>query len=337
MHDEARSSIRGANEGSRDEVGRSEYTPALTPGADSSTSGGRNIDVVGNVMSSVLVTGNGNQITIGAGPSDITSPTVGEATFNLLNSQIETLSAELSEEKAVQLKELREQFREGAMDQAYESVREIHHSPTWVTLSATVRASILRALATMTLSLKGKSGVAEAIEFANRAKSTKPSPDDFTLEIRIAVVADGYDAALEMLGEPTTLDTYNLHLALLLKTGRSQDAIDAFQHPPSGIAFDAETYRLFALALLAERDVVGAREQISRALVLRPRRQYIRFHAAIINYFNALSELAVPAHLVPFPRPMNVSMVRSDAASQELLREGCGGVRADCRVWYSLR
>jgi hypothetical protein len=294
--------------------------PTLKPEEDNSKADGRSIQVAGAVTSSILVTGNDNQITINAGPADVTSHgTPGEATLNLLSSQIETLSADLSEEKAIHLEELRELFREGAMEEAYEAVLEMHRSPNWVTLSATLRASALRALATMTLSLKGKNGVAEATEFAERAKSTKASSDDITLQVRIAVVSEGHEAALKRLETPINVDTYNLHLGLLLETGRIEDAVQALHNPPSNIVLDAETYRLFALALLAQRDVAGARDHINKALAERPRRQYIRYQAAAIDYFSALSKLALPPYLVPFPRPVNLSMVRGDSSSYDRL------------------
>lgn len=198
---------------------------------------GRNIQIVGEVTSSVLVTGNDNQITINVAPAQ---GAIGDATLNLLSSQIETLSADLSEEKAIRVEELREQFREGAMQQAYDEVQALYRSANWATFSATLRASSLRALATMTLSLKGKNGIGEAREFADRAKSIEPTTDDHTLEIRITVLAEGHEAALERLGDPVNLDTYNLRLGLLLETGRTEDVMHAFDHPPSGIIFDAE-------------------------------------------------------------------------------------------------
>src|SRR5690242_20223709 len=91
--------------------------------SDSPKAEGRNIQIDGAVTSSILVTGNDNQITINAAPAEGTPR---EATLNLLSSQIETLSADLSEEKAIRLEELREQFRAGAMQEAYEAVEALY-------------------------------------------------------------------------------------------------------------------------------------------------------------------------------------------------------------------
>jgi hypothetical protein len=281
---------------------------------------GGDIQIAGAVTSSILVTGSGNDITINVPPTDLgLAGVAGDVTLSLLADHIETLSADLSEEKAKHLEEFRELFREGVMEEAYAAVLAMWRSPNWATFSATVRASVLRALATMTLSLKGREGLTEANDFAERARSIKPSRDDFILEVRIAIATEGHAAGLNKLGSPINLDTYNLHLALLLETGDVEKVMESFRNPPTGVEFDAETHRLFALALLTQRDVNGAREHIEQAILERPRRLYNRYQAAMIDYFSALSRLALPSHLVPFPRPVNLSMVRADDLSQQRL------------------
>lgn len=82
--------------------------------------------------------------------------------------------------------------------------------------------------------------------------------------------------------------------------------------------------------------MAGAREQIIEALAEHPRRLYLRYQAAMIDYFGALSEFALPPHLVPFPKPVSLSMVRRDTqslqrlaqAAEEFKRIGELGVRS---------
>jgi len=304
----------------REERERSEGDSISAADDGNRHSGGGHIQIAGAVTSSILVTGSGNDITINVPPTDVgLAGGSGDVTLSLLAEHIETLSADLSEEKTKHLEDFRELFREGVMDEAYAAVLAMWRSPNWATLSATLRASVLRALATMTLSLKGPGGVKEANDFAERARSIKQSPDDFILEVRIAIAAEGPAAGLKKVGNPISLDAYNLHLALLLETGDAERAMESFHNPPTGVEYDAETHRLFALALLAQRDVSGAREHIDQALLERPRRLYNRYQAAMIDYFSALSKLALPLHLVPFPRPVNLSMVRADELSQQRL------------------
>jgi hypothetical protein len=240
-----------------------------------------------------------------------------QATLNVLSSQLDSVSSELSDEKLDKLEELRELFREGEFNEAYESVKQYRQSPNWNALSERLRAAVLRALATMTLSLKKADGVAEATRLANEARGTEPSEDDATLRARLKIFTEGHEAALEELPAPTTLDGFNLRLGLLIETDRIEEALGALRRPPTGVAFDAETHRLHALALLASKDLQGAREHIRLALAERPRRLYIRFNAAIIDYFSALSPLVLPSRLVPYPRPVPLSMIKGDVDSRE--------------------
>lgn len=281
---------------------------------------GRGVKIAGDVDRSVIVTGDNNQITINPSPSDAASLELSRgATFNVLSSQLESLSSELSDEKSERLEELRELFREGAMKDAYEGVLQFRRSPNWAAFSNRLRAMVLRAQATMCLSLKKADGVAEASGLADEASRIDPGGDDLTLRARIKVYADGHVAALKELANPLTLDAFNLRLALLLETGRVAEALSALRNPPEGIVFGAETKRLYALALLASKDVQGAQEQISQVLVERPRRLNARFNSAVINYCSALSPLALPPRLIPYPRPIQSSMVKQDVASRDLL------------------
>jgi tetratricopeptide (TPR) repeat protein len=236
-----------------------------------------------------------NQVTINPNPTDIKPLEPSRGAPNIvLSSLLDSVSSDLSEEKSDKLEELRELFREGSTKDAYEGVQNLRRSQNWLAFSSRLRAATLRALATMTLSIKGRSGIAEAEEIAEEARKTDPSKDDVTLRARIKVYAEGHAAALAELTDSITLDGFNLRLALLLDTGKIEEALDALRNPPEGITFDAEAHRLFALALLASGDIQRAREQISEALAERPRRQYIRFNAAVIDYFSTLSPLALP-------------------------------------------
>ena len=62
--------------------------------------------------------------------------------------------------------------------------------------------------------------------------------------------AEGHAAALDELADPVTLDGFNLRLALLLDTGKIEEALNALSNPPEGSTFDAEARRLFAAQIL---------------------------------------------------------------------------------------
>jgi hypothetical protein len=241
------------------------------------------------------------------------------AALNVLSSQLESVSTDLSDEKLERLEELRELFREGAYKEAYEGVWQFRQSPNWAAFSGHLRAAVLRALATMTLSLKKTQGVPEATARAEEATKAEPSQDDTTLRARIKGLAEGREAALEELSSPTTVDGFNFRVGLLIELGRVEEALESLQCPPDGITFDAETQRLYALALLASKDVQSAKAHISRALAERPYRLNVRFSAAMIDYFSALSPVVLPPYLVSYPSPVPPSMVKADAESRDSL------------------
>lgn len=270
------------------------------------------------LLDATPATTSANQINVNQAQTGATLPDSRPgAALNVLSSQLESVSSDLSDAKLDKLEELRELFREGAFKEAYEGVREFRQSPNWAAFSGRLRAAVLRALATMTLSLKKAEGVAEAAAMAEDARRAEPGEDDVTLRARIKVLAEGREAALEELSIPTTLEGFNFRVGLLIETGRIEEALDALSRPPEGMIFDAETYRLYALALLASSDVQGARECIGQALALRPRRLYARFNAAMIDYLSSLSPLVLPPHLVQYPRPVPLSKVKGDAESRE--------------------
>lgn len=87
---------------------------------------------------------------------------------------------------------------------------------------------------------------------------------------------------------------------------------------------NAETFRVRALAHLVAKDLAQARLEIRKALELEPRWESIRFAAAVIDYFSALSAAVMPDRLVPWPEPVDWVQVKRDEESTGRLREAAG-------------
>jgi tetratricopeptide (TPR) repeat protein len=83
----------------------------------------------------------------------------------------------------------------------------------------------------------------------------------------------------------------------------------------------AESYRIRAIAHFMSRDLAQARLEIRKALEMEPRWESIRFAAAMIDYFSAMAGPAIPGRMVPWPEPVDWSMVRRDNDSIARLRE----------------
>ncbi len=230
-----------------------------------------------------------------------------------------SLSSELARRIASELEEAREAFREGATREAFQRVQAIRASENWPALDDPLRGLVLRVLAHMTLGLKNRNGVAEARAYVDEAEQVDPAGDALMINARLKVFEEGYDAALVEIGTPTTLDAFNLRVGILIEKNEIEEALRALRLPPDGVVLDAESHRLYALTLLAARDLDGAQKEIDKARAERPKRQIVRLGAAVIDYYSSLSPMALQSQLFPYPHPVHPSMVKRDADSQSRL------------------
>jgi hypothetical protein len=90
---------------------------------------------------------------------------------------------------------------------------------------------------------------------------------------------------------------------------------------PEGLNPNAETRRLHALALLLKGSLPSAQTQIQAALNERGKWESVRTASAIINYFSALSPVALPNRMVPWPEPIDWAFIKRDNQSLERLRK----------------
>ena len=83
---------------------------------------------------------------------------------------------------------------------------------------------------------------------------------------------------------------------------------------------NAETHRIRALGHLLSKNLGQARLEINKALEQEPDRKIVRETAAIINYFSALSPVALPDRLVQWPEPVSWLFIKRDDDSLIRLR-----------------
>jgi hypothetical protein len=84
---------------------------------------------------------------------------------------------------------------------------------------------------------------------------------------------------------------------------------------------NAETFRILALAHLANKNIDQARLEIRKALELEPRWESLRLAAAMIDYFGILAAPALPTRVVSWPEPVDWSLVKRDEESIGRLRQ----------------
>jgi hypothetical protein len=304
------------------------------------SAGERSIAVGGSVSNSTIHTGDVVYI---YGQDNQSSSVV----LNILSTKIENLSTDLSKEIAANLEELREKFRAGLFDEGFEGVQLLRNSSNWDSFEPELRSSILRALASMTLALRGNDGLSEARKLADEARQTTKSENDDVLRARIKIFEEGFEAAINDFAGIKNIESYNLWLNCLLNTGKFSEVLDSRKSPPKEVQLNAESHRFFALALLATKNIAEAEVEIKKAQVEKPNWQYVRFTAAIIDYYSALSPTVLPSQLVAYPRPFYFEWAKIDDESQRKLsasavefeelakqfKTGNSGKR-ECETWH---
>jgi hypothetical protein len=249
------------------------------------------------------------------------SPPPYEAIFDLPSPKSEIYSTELSREKAARLEAIRETYRKGKRREAYEQMKLFRANPSWDELEKPLQALALRALGLMTLGVEMPDDLTEVRRLAEEAAQLDPAGSRTSaLPPLLRYYGEGPKAALEEVANPTTVEAFNLHIGFLLEINSIQAALAMLRNPPPQIEFDAETHKLFALARLAEGNLEESRLEIEKAKREQPEWQSIRDAAARIDYYTALSPMALPQHLVVWPVAIHPSLVKQDDDSLRLLR-----------------
>jgi hypothetical protein len=241
--------------------------------------------------------------------------------MNVVESQLEQLSAQFSEDVAEEIEAIRELYREGQTGEAHRLIGELQEGKKWGLLRAELRAKILRVA--VGIELGHTSDVDRARSLLEQARGLDPEADYTAARTLVTYYEGGDDveAALAEVATPRALDAFNLKIAVTIESGAPQDALQLVDSPPAGVTPDAETHRVHALALLGLKDLKGAREAITRAKELKPRWELVRTVEAIIDYFETISPAAHPAHYLVWPEAVGWSYLKRDDQSLAMLRE----------------
>jgi hypothetical protein len=237
----------------------------------------------------------------------------------LAGSQVERLASGLSKATAEKLEEIRESYREGRVRQAYTRLQELQEEGYWGVLEPSLQGRIMRTLAAYALNIERD--VSKARALSDKALDIDPVADDTILRTLLKYHTEGAESALLEIGVSNGLDAFNLKIALLFELGRLDDLLAMMEHLPQCLIPNAETRRLHALALLLKRNLPSAQTQIQIALNERGKWESVRIASAIINYFSALSPVALPNQMVPWPEPVDWAFVRRDDQSLDRLRK----------------
>jgi hypothetical protein len=240
-------------------------------------------------------------------------------TMAFVGSQVELLASGLSKGIAEKLEEIRERYREGRTREAYTHLQKLREEGYWGILEQSLRGRILRTLAAYVLNIERDESKARAL--TDEARRIDPTGDDTILRTLLKYHLEGAESALLEIGVANSLDVVNLKIALLLDLSRADCILAVIEAFPEGLNPNAETRRLHALAFLLKGSLPSAQMQIQAALNERGKWESVRTASAIINYFSALSPVALPNTMVPWPEPIDWAFIKRDNQSLERLRK----------------
>lgn len=242
-------------------------------------------------------------------------PTAQALIESAMVANLAAVQSALSDEIDARLSSARDALRRGRRDEVARELSRIRSDDAyWRSLAPTVQARLLRLQAIVNL---GGGLVEEAEKLADGADAISPAEDN-RLRALLMHQRSGAQAALDVLGEPTTRDGTNLRAALLLEVRNPSGALNLLKDTEEDE--DAEAWRLRAYGRLMGGDYEEAQQAISKAERLAPDWLVVQKAAAIIRYAFALSPCIA---FVPsaWPEPVRLDLVRQDDDSREGLRQ----------------
>lgn len=252
----------------------------------------------------------------------LTGPSSSAVTMNLIASQLEIISAQFSADVSEEIEKIRDLHREGRIEEAHNLISELHAGPKWAVLDVKVKARLLRVRVGIELAHSGD--IDKARLHLDQAREFDPLADDTVARALLRYYESDEDAtkALEEVSECLNTDVINLKLALMIESGAAKEALELIEALPTlGLAAEAGTHHLHALALLGVRNLTHARTAINLAKSLKPDWEAIKTVDAVIGYFENISPVAHPVHYLVWPEAVDWSYLKRDDKSVSNLRE----------------
>lgn len=212
----------------------------------------------------------------------------------VLANQLDQIGVWASNEIEQNLERMQVACREGHESDAANWLKNLrNNNDLWLALPQNTKAKILNFEIVLELEITGK--VDRAKQLLNEVQTLTPSYNQTRLQALIAYKEKGHEDAIQLLAGQNDIDSINLKASLLLEMG----SIDKCREELSKIEnYDtkpnAETFRIYALLYRVTKDISKAQLEIQKAQELEPRWKSIRFNAAVIDYFSAISPIAVP-------------------------------------------
>ena len=239
---------------------------------------------------------------------------------NALESQLETLAAELSGAAKTEIEFAQAAWREGNRDDARARIEALAgNSASLRLIDPVVAARVLRTAVGMMLDQDGD--LPAVRQLLEEAHTFDPAADDARLRAAILEREGQRDAAIELLASVPASNAQNLRATLLLIDGQLEAANAVAEgHNPTDLRDIVERWRIRAMIRFSQGDLPAALEAARSALQLAPADLMVRYLVAVLRYFGGLRG-RLPSFIVSWPQPADPSTVRQDAAGVDAFNE----------------
>ena len=218
--------------------------------------------------------------------------------------------------------ELRAEWRRTPVIGVAQKLQKLRSQPSWQETPVEIKARVMRFSAEVALSIRKDIGTAR--ELMQEAESF--AGENRVLTAKITQKEHGAKAAADLLQSPTNIEEWNTRMAMLLEAEAVDALLEEWTHPPERVGPDAESRRLYALALMTKRRLPEAAEALMQAKKRRPDSFALRLASAILDYFTALSPAAPESVFILCSHPRAVGIGEIGRGKSRLLGTCCGGV-----------
>ncbi len=254
-------------------------------------------------------------------PTPQSAPAAGYGNVNITLAAITHFSEQqasvIGDLTVRELDALREAAREGRRGDALAQVAAIRSARVrWDSLAPAIRARVLHLEARILLDEDGD--IAAARRRAEDIRALDPASATL-LDAQLAYRAGNPTRALDLIAGRADADALHLSAVLHLVLGDRATCLACLDRVATAGETTAETHRLRALACLARGNLSAAESALGEATRLAPRWIVVRQARASLDYWRALSPVALPTGLVAWPLPPDWFLVRRDNASRAAL------------------
>ena len=234
------------------------------------------------------------------------------------NHHLGVVLSEVEAGRGAELDGLREKSREGRHAEALADVEGIKAAASWPALQRGLQARFLRFECALRLNLKQPA--ARVAPLVEQARALDPQGDFQIIDAYIKYREGALLSALEILSAPRSIDGWNFRWGLLIDAARGSEIEPEIARLPAGVATNAETHRIVAIAALTAGNFPKADAEAAKARALNPTHHGIRMINAMVDYFSCVVTEPGKAMPLSWPPPLPWAFVKRDSDSLARLR-----------------